>query len=230
MITQDNATRRFAEQETLVCVPTDRKRLIIPAYGFAGAKKAQRPEWPAPTYEMVMENVQGLEFNNPKDDATQVLKQGDGCLICYDAPGLQEKVEQYLAANPRTFETAGQVTKLINFLKQHAIDPATGKADVYDTDTAFAAGLIGAPSKEDIKPGVVFTGAKKKETVQAFYVKEGEEFEWSAGDTQKAGKGGAYILKDSAGMRMVQADVFRSTYAVISKPAVKDVSKPRENG
>ena len=219
MLSAEDAYKKF-EGETLVCTPTDRKRLIIPAYGFKGAKDAKRPEWPAPTYEMVMQDVKGLTFHNPKDDAEQVLKQNDGCLICYDAPGLQEKVEAYLEKNPNAFFTAGTTEKFIDFLKQHAIDPKTGKADVYDTDVDFAAGLIGAPAREDIKPGKVFSGAKKKETMQAFYVKEGTEFEGAAGTPQVAGKGGAYILKDTAGMRLIQSDEFAKSYAVVKRPKV----------
>ena len=141
MLSAEDAYKKF-EGETLVCTPTDRKRLIIPAYGFKGAKDAKRSEWPAPTYEMVMQDVKGLTFHNPKDDAEQVLKQNDGCLICYDAPGLQEKVEAYLEKNPNAFLTAGTTEKFIDFLKQHAIDPKTGKADVYDTDVDFAVKIL----------------------------------------------------------------------------------------
>ena len=222
MITQEQAAKRF-EGDTLICAPTDKKRLIIPAFGYTGAIKTKRPEYLPPDYQMVMQDVDGLEFFNPKDNATQVLKQQDGCLICYDAPGLKEKIDEYISKNPDAFKTADGVKGVIDFLKQHAIDPSTGKADVYDTDTAFAAGLIGAPDKDKIVPGKTFVGAKKKETVKAFKVAEGVEFTGPTGTPQVAQKGGAYIISDSNGMRMIQADVFQDTYAVVKKPALTNI-------
>lgn len=227
MITQEQASKRF-EGETLICAPTDKKRLIIPAFGYEGAMQTKRPEYLPPDYQMVMQDVDGLEFFNPKDNATQVLKQQDGCIICYDAPGLKEKVDKYIAEHQKAFETADGVKGVIEFLKKHAIDPSTGKADVYDTDTAFAAGLIGAPSKDKIMPGKTFVGAKKKETVKAFKVVEGVEFEGPTGTPQVAQKGGAYIVSDSAGMRMIQADVFQDTYAVVKKPTPMRIPFPNQ--
>ena len=79
-----------------------------------------------------------------------------------------------------------------------------------------------------LKPGKVFAGAKKKETVQAFYVKEGTEFEGAAGTPQVAGKGGAYILKDTAGMRLIQSDEFAKSYAVVKRPKVNVQGKGKE--
>lgn len=227
MITQEQAAKRF-EGDTLICAPTDKKRLIIPAFGYTGAIKTKRPEYLPPDYQMVMQDVDGLEFFNPKDNATQVLKQQDGCIICYDAPGLKEKVDEYIAGHPNAFKTAEGVKGVIEFLKQNAIDPATGKADVYDTDIAFASGLIGAPEKNKIVPGKTFVGAKKKETVKAFKVAEGVEFAGPTGTPQVAQKGGAYIISDSAGMRMIQADVFQDTYAVVKKPAPVRVALPNQ--
>ena len=110
-------------------------------------------------------------------------------------------------------------------MKQYAIDPNTGKADVYDTDINFVAGLIGAPTKDKIKPGIVFVGAKKKETVKAIYVSAGEEFQGAEGYTQKADKGGAYIVSDTAGLRLVQTDVFKQAYALVSGTTVKEEMK-----
>lgn len=223
MITQEQAAKRF-EGETLICAPTDKKRLIVPAFGYSGAIKTKRPKYLPPDYKMVMQDVDGLEFFNPKDNATQVLKQQDGCLICYDAPGLKEKVDGFLKENPESLKTAEGVKAFIEFLKQNAIDPGTGKADVYDTDITFAAGLIGAPEKDKIVPGKAFTGIKKKETVQAYSVAEGVEFMGPTGTPQIAQKGGAYIVKDSHGMRMIQGDVFKNTYAIIKRPALTKVS------
>ena len=217
MLTQEQAQKRF-EEETLICAPTDRKRLIIPAFGFSGAVPAKRPEYLPPDYQMVMQDVEGLVFENPKDQAMQVLKQKDGCLICYDAPGLKEKVDAYIAEHHDAFQSAQGVTQFIEFLSQHAIDPKTGRADIYDTDVDFAAGLIGAPAKDKIVPGKTFSGAKKKETVKAFKVAAGVEFEGPTGTPQVADKDGAYILSDSAGMRMIQADAFKETYAIVKQP------------
>lgn len=217
MITTKDAEAKF-EGETMVCVPTDAKRLVIPAYGFAGATDCLRTDWLPPSYEEVKVPVKGLEFYNPKDNATQVLKKEDGCLICYDAPGLKDKVDTYLKDNPDTFKDSVHLKKFIKFLTQH-----TG--DVYDTDTAFASGLIGAPEKMTV--GSAFRGAKKKETVQAFRVEEGAVFEGAEGHTQTAGKGGAYILKDKAGLRMIQSEEFKKAYAVISAPKTYSQDKAR---
>ena len=213
-------TQEAAEEElktyALICAPTDKKRFIVPAFGFSGAVKTQRPEYLPPDYNMVMQDVDGLEFYNPKDQAKQVLKQADGCLICYDAPGLKEKVDGYIKQHPDAFKTAAGVKGVIDFLKQHAIDPNTGKPDVYDTDVAFAQNLIGAP-EHPLSPGETFVGAKKKETVQAFFVHPGDKFAGPTGTPQIAGKGGAFVVKDSAGMRMVQADVFHQAYALVTR-------------
>lgn len=217
MITIEQAQKRI-ENEKKVYTPTDKKRLVVPAYGFSGAVDAKRVDWLPPTYEAKEYDVKGFVFHNPKDDATQVLKQEDGCFIMYDAPGLKAKVEDYIKKNPKTFETADGLTKFVAFLKQHAIDPNTGKADVYDTDVNFVAALIGAPAKDKIKPGIVFVGAKKKETVKAFFIVSGEEFQGAEGYPQKADKGGAYIVSDASGMRLVQADVFNQAYALVSNP------------
>ena len=215
LITQEAAEKYFEENRfTLICAPTDKKRFVVPAFGFSGAVKTQRPEYLPPDYNMVMQDVDGLEFYNPKDQAKQVLKQADGCLICYDAPGLKEKVDGYIKQHPDAFKTAEGVKGVIDFLKQYAIDPNTGKPDVYDTDVAFAKNLIGAP-EHPLSPGETFVGAKKKETVQAFHVRPGDKFAGPTGTPQIAGKAGAYIVKDSGGMRMVQADVFNQAYAVV---------------
>lgn len=220
MITIEQAKKRI-ENEPNVYSPTDKKRLVVPAYGFSGAVDLKRIDWLPPTYEAKEYDVKGFEFHNPKDEAKQVLKQGDGCFIMYDAPGLKAKVEDYIKKNPKTFESVDGLTKFVAFLKNHAIDPTTGKADVYDTDVNFASGLIGAPDKDKIKPGIVFVGAKKKETVKAFFIPAGEEFQGAEGHPQKAGKGGAYIVSDTGGMRLVQANVFIQAYALVSGKTIE---------
>ncbi len=223
MITNEDAARLF-EQPTIEAIPSDMKRIIIPAYGFAGAKDAKRQEWGADG--PFMEDVKGLVFKNPKDDADQVLKQGDGVLICYDAPGRKEKIEQYLKDNPSTFMTAGQVQRFIDYLTTNVVNEG-GKADLWDSDLAFASGLKDAPAKEEMKPGMVFTGVKKKEAVQAVFVKEGVQFEGAEGKPQTAGKDGAYIIKDSAGLRMIQKAEFAKAYQITKIPPVQSNDKVR---
>lgn len=223
MITNDDAVKML-ERSSIEAIPSDMKRIIIPAYGFAGAKDAKRQEWGADG--PFMEDVKGLVFKNPKDDADQVLKQGDGVLICYDAPGRKEKIEQYLKDNPATFQTAGQVQKFIDYLTKNVVNEG-GKADLWDSDLAFASGLKDVPAKEEMKPGMVFTGVKKKEVVQAVFIKEGMQFEGAEGKTQTADKGGAYIIKDSNGVRMIQKDAFAKAYQITKMPNVQSQDRTR---
>lgn len=214
MITNQQADKMF-EQPTIEAIPTDMKRIIIPAYGFAGAKDAKREEWGADG--PFMEDVKGLTFHNPKDNADQVLKQNDGVLICYDAPGRKEKISAYLNEHPETFKTANFLNKFIDYMKKDVVNEG-GKADLWDSDVNFAAGLVGALAKEDIKPGKIFTGAKKKEAVQAVLLQAGAEFEGAAGQPQTAGKDGAYLIKDSAGMRLIQKAEFAKAYSITKIP------------
>lgn len=93
-----------------------------------------------------------------------------------------------------------------------------GKADLWDSDVNFAVSLKDAPAKEDIKPGMVFSGVKKKEALQAIFVKEGVEFEGAEGKPQTAGKEGAYLIKDGAGMRMIQKAEFNKAYSITKIP------------
>lgn len=223
MITHEQAAEMFKGQ-TIEAIPSDMKRIVIPAYGFAGAKDAKRQEWVgnAP----VMEDVKGLTFKNPKDNADQVLKQADGVLLCFDAPGRKEKIEAYLKENPKTFMTANTLQKFIDYLKNEVVNEG-GKADLWDSDVNFAAGLKDAPAKEDIKPGKIFSAVKNREVVQAVFVNEGVEFEGAEGKPQTAGKGGAYILNDGAGMRMIQKAEFNKAYSITKIPNqdIKDNSK-----
>jgi len=224
MITNEQATKRF-EGEVIEAIPTDMKRIVIPAFGFVGATPQKRQEWGADGNPF-MEDVKGLVFKNPKDNADQVLKQDDGVLLCYDAPGRKEKIEAYLAEHPQALSNSAQLKHFIGYLTNEVLNEG-GKADLWDSDTAFAAGLTGAPAKEDIKPGQIFSGVKKKEVVQAFKVKEGEVFEGAEGQPQTADKGGAYIIKDSKGMRMIQADAFAKAYQITKMP--KTVTRERVN-
>ena len=214
MITNDQAAKMF-EGDVMEAIPSDMKRIVIPAFGFAGATPQKRQEWGADG--PFMEDVQGFVFKNPKDNADQVLKQNDGVLLCYDAPGRKKQIEGYLAEHPDTFNNSIKLKHFINYLTNEVLNKG-GKADLWDSDTAFAAGLTGAPTKEAIKPGQIFSGVKKKEAVQAFSVKEGEVFEGAEGQPQTAGKGGAYVIKDSSGMRLIQADAFAKAYQVTKMP------------
>lgn len=205
MITNEEAEKKFNSNDVMEAEPAGIRRVIIPAYGFAGATPQKRQEWGADG--PFMEDVQGYKFHNPKDNTDQILKKNDGVLICYDAPGRVDKINKYLAENPQTFKDVVHLKKFVSFMQQE-----TG--DVWDTDINFAAGLKNAPAKEDIKPGKVFTGIKAKEAVAAFNVKEGEQFEGAIGAVQTAGKGSAYIIKDKAGMRMIQSEEFSKAYVV----------------
>ena len=238
LITQEAAKKRFEGQDAITCMPTDLKRLIIPAFGFTGAVKTQRPDYLPPDYKQVMVDTEGLEFHNPKDDAKQVLKQQDGCLICYEKPGMKEKVDAYIAKHPDAFKTAENVQKFLKFLMPLTANPKTGKADVWDTDVAFAAGLVNAPEKGKIVPGHTFAGTKKKECVKAFYIPYGDEFQGPTGDPQKpTDKRGAFIVlttnkKGETEMHLIQFDEFFKAYdtgdkAIRMKQERKNVEGPR---
>lgn len=216
MITIEQAAKIF-EGETIEAEPTGMRRVIIPAYGFLGATPQKRQEWGADG--PFMEDVKGIKFHNPKDSADQVLKQHDGVLICYEKPGLVGKINDYLAENPKTFADSAHVKRFISFLVKE-----TG--DVWDTDINFAAGLKDAPAKEDIKPGKVFTGIKKKELVKAFYIEPGEQFQGAVGEPQTAQENGAYILSDSKGMRLSQAEEFKQSYKITKMP--KGITRGKE--
>lgn len=218
MLTVKEAEKKF-EEECMEVIPTDKKRITVAAYGFVGGVQTTRPEWDS-NGNKFDEDVVGLEFENPKDSCRQVLKARDGVFVLYDGPGRVEKIEKYLKENPMALKTNAQLNRFIDFLKEEVVNDG-GKADLWEADTAFAAGLTGAPAKEDIKPGMIVVGAKKKEAGKAFYVEPGTVFEVRE---QEADKDGAYIVVDSNGMRLVQADAFAKSYEV--KKAPKGVVLP----
>lgn len=235
MINYDEALKKF-EGETMEILPSDLKRIVIPAYGFVGATDQKRQEWGADG--PFMEDVKGFAFINPKDQAkgetkpNQVLKQKDGVLLIYDGPGRLAKVQKYIAEHSDAVKDVVHLKHCIKFLSEITADG--GKPDVWDADVNFAAGLKDAPAKEDIKPGKVFAAAKQKEIDrdkgQAFYVPEGTVFQGATGKPQEADKGGAYIIKDKDGMRLVQADAFAKAYIVTKMPASmgREGKGPRE--
>jgi hypothetical protein len=227
MISIEEAKKMF-EKPTIEAIPTGEKRIVIPAYGFAGATDQKRLAWGADGSSH-LEDVKGLVFVNPKDTCNQVLKQKDGVLLCFDAPGRKEKIQDYIDKNPDTFKTSIGLNKFIKHLKENIVNDG-GKADLYDADTDFAAGLIGAPAKENIKVGQIFSGAKKKETLQAVFVKPGEVFEGTEGTPQTADKNGAYIIKGKDGIRMIQAAEFKKAYAITKMPQTNIKAKGLELG
>ena len=117
--------------------------------------------------------------------------------------------------------------KFINYLKENVVNEG-GKADLWDTDVNFAAGLKDAPAKEDIKIGKVFSSVKKKEAVNAILVNPGVEFEGPAGTPQIADKDGAYLVKDGSGIRMVQKAEFLKAYSITKVPATNGRQFVRE--
>lgn len=222
MISNEEAAKML-ENSGMEALPTDMKRIVIPAYGFAGAVDAKRQEWGADG--PYMEDVKGLPFCNPKDakkegELNQVLKKKDGILLCYDAPGRVEKINAYLKENPDALSTSVGIKKFIGYMTKNVVN-AGGKGDLWDADLDFAAGLKGVPAREDMKPGKIFTGVKTKEIVKVAKVNEGEQFEGATGHPQTAGKGGAYIIKDKSGMRLIQAAEFKNAYEFTAETAAK---------
>lgn len=210
-------TKNYVSNETvinllnnsdLMAKPTGVERLIIPAFGFSGGINTQREEWGA--NGAFMEDVVGLTFYNDKDEKYQVLKQKDGCLICYAAPGRLEAVEMFIKEHPDTFATAEGIHELIAFIKgEMELNGLT--PDLYDTDISFASGLLGAPA--EISIGVPFVGVKKKEVLTVIEVAPGTVFGGAV-----AGESGAYIRRDSKGdIHMVQRDEFLAAYELFEK-------------
>lgn len=208
-VLSNETVNAMLNNSSMKAVPTGAERLIIPAFGFSGGIATQREEYDA-NWQVFMEDVIGLEFFNDKDQKTQVLKQKDGCLICYNAPGRLESVKKFIEANPETFATAEGITNLIDFIKSE-MENEGRTPDLYDTDVNFAKNLIGAPA--EIQSGVPFAGAKKKEVLQVIEVPAGTEF---GGAT--AGEQGAYIRRDSKGdIKMIQRAEFMDAYEFISE-------------
>ena len=203
-------------QNIIECLPTGQKRFITCVDGFEGAVDAVRKGQP----------VKGLEFFNPTDGSIQVLRQNGGVLVCYDSPGLEAKVIDYLAKNKDALKGAEGIKNFVKFLGENAgINPATGLADVWDSDIKWASKLTGAP--EQIGNGTVFSGAKAQEAVQAIPVKVGTRFTGPTGTPQIAGTEGAYILRDSSGnMHMIQARQFSEAYSPVK--AMTNVGKTAE--
>jgi hypothetical protein len=193
------------------------KLIVITCQGFDGAVPCTYKDWRGNE-----KTDDGLAFFNPKDNATQVLKQKNGCLIMYDGVGRQEKVSAYLKEHPEAVKTAEGIKALISYLQENVVND-NGKADLWDTDTKFASNLKDAPALEEIQPGKMIVSVKKQEAINAIYVTAGVEFQGAAATPQVAGKDGAYIIKETKGddtsYRMVQAQEFKKAYEITKRPA-----------
>ena len=219
MITYEDAAKKF-EGETMEVTPTDKKRICIPIHNHVGSQEVEFTSWDGSKQKTV-----GYKFVNQTDGSEQVAAAKDGVLMLYegktpDGKMRSEAVKEYLDKHPLAAKTAGGVEKLVGFLNTIAIGDK-GKPDVYSTDLGFVAKkILGAPAKEDIKPGQMIVGQKVSSTLQAIKVGPNVEFEGAPGtaSTQIAGKEGAYLLKDDSGMRMIQTAEFKQAYSITKMP------------
>ena len=219
MITYDEALKKF-EGETMEITPTDKKRICIPVHGHVGSQEVEFTSW-----DGSKQTITGYKFVNETDGSEQVAATKDGVLMCYegktpDGRARSEVIKEYLDKHPLATKTATGVANLVKFLNTVAIGEQ-GKADVYSTDLGFVAKkILGAPAKEDIKPGEMIVGQKVSATLQAIKIGPGVEFEGAPGtaSTQKADKNGAYLLKDDSGIRMIQTSEFNQAYQITKMP------------
>ena len=231
MISYEDALKKF-EGETIEITPTDKKRICIPIHNHVGSQEVEFTSWDGSKQKTV-----GYKFVNQTDGSEQVAAAKDGVLMLYegktpDGKMRSEAVREYLDKHPLAAKTASGVEKLVGFLNTIAIGDK-GQSDVYSTDLGFVAKkILGAPAKEDIKPGQMIVGQKVSATLQAFRVGPGVEFEGAPGtaSTQKAGTDGAYIIKDDSGARMIQTAEFNQAYMITKNPITmgRDSKGPRE--
>ena len=220
MITHEQAAKLF-EGEAMEVTPTDKKRICIPVHNHIGSKEVEFTSWDGSKQKVV-----GYKFLNETDGSEQVASATDGVLMCYEGQTQDGKlrsqaVKEYLDKHPFTTKTASGVKNLVKFLNTIAISDK-GTPDVYTTDLGFVAKkILGAPAKDDIQPGQVVVGQKVSQKLQAIRVGAGVEFEGAEGtaSTQKAGKDGAYLLKDDSGIRMIQTSEFHQAYTITKMPA-----------
>ncbi len=212
MIDTNELIKRFSSEPLLTVVPNGLKRIIIPVFGFDGAKTYAYTD-----RDGKMKTAKGLTFFNPKDNSLQFLKQKDGCLILYDGSKRQEKVSRYLENHPDSLQTAEGVQKLIGYIKEN-VATDSGTADLWTTDTTFVSKLKNAPEKEKIRSGEIIVFEKKQVPVEALYVAENTSIRGPAASPQIAGEEGAYVIKESAKQpyfRMVQKEEFKKAYTEI---------------
>lgn len=80
-------------------------------------------------------------------------------------------------------------------------------------------GIERCPEKRRVQLGKTGTYVKNKEAVSAVFVPAGTKFRGPTGSPQIADKKGAYLIKDSAGIRMIQAEEFKKAYEVTRDPS-----------
>jgi len=229
MITREDAMKKF-EGETVEVTPTDKKRICIPVHNFVGAKEEEYTNWDGSKLQ-----AKGYKFLNETDGSEQLAAVDGGVLMCYEGQTPDGKmrsaaVKEYLDQHPLAAKTVRGVEDLVGFLKTIAIG-SEGKPDVYTTDLGFVSKkILGAPAKEDIKPGQMIVGQKVSSTLQAYKVGKGVEFEGAEGtaSSQVAGENGAWIIKEKdSGPRMIQQKEFEKAYQITKVPVSKENSNTR---
>ncbi|MBE6453895.1 MAG: hypothetical protein E7017_03300 [Alphaproteobacteria bacterium] len=230
MITREEALKKF-EGETIEITPTDKERICIPVHNFVGAKEEEYTNWDGSKLK-----AKGFKFLNETDGSEQLAAVDGGVLMCYegktpDGKSRSEAVQEYLDKHPLAAKTVRGVEDLVGFLKTIAIG-SEGKPDVYTTDLGFVSKkILGAPAKDDIKPGQMIVGQKVSSTLQAYKVGKGVEFEGAERTTssQVAGENGAWIIKENdSGPRMIQDAEFKAAYKITKMPTIKTNTNVRE--
>lgn len=220
-VSEDGLLECFNTRPTLKAVPDNLKRIIIPVFGFGGAKACTYTDRNGKE-----KTGTGLTFFNPEDSSLQFIKQEDGCLILYDSSGRQEKISKYLIMNPDALKTAESIQNFIKYIKENIVSDS-GKADLWSTDTRFISTLKNAPEPEDVTAGRIFVLEKEQKPVVALYVTEGVSVRGAAASPQIAGKGGAYIIRDTDDegrlfFRMIQKEEFKKAYKIIKRKSGKE--------
>jgi len=232
MITYDEALKKF-EGETMEIMPTDKKRICIPVHNHVGSQEEEFTSWDGSKQKAV-----GYKFKCENDGSDQLATAQDGVLMCYegttpDGRVRSEAVKEYLDTHPLAAKTKSGVAKLVEFLNEITKEVRSDgvvRGDVYSTDLGFVSKkIVGAPAKEDIKPGQMIVGQKAAaNTLKAIRIAEGVEFEGAPGTasgkegTQKARKGGAYLVQDTVGdekpIHLIQLEDFKKAYIVTKMP------------
>ena len=230
MISRKDALKKF-EGDTTEITPTDKERICIPIHGFVGAKEEEYTSWDGSKI-----CAKGYKFLNETDGSEQLASVNDGVIMCYegytpDGKKRSEAIKEYLEHHLLATKTLSGVKNLVGFIKTVAIG-SEGKPDVYTTDLGFVSKkILGAPSKEDIKPGQMIVGQKVSSTLHAYKVGKGVEFEGAEGTSsaQIAGENGAWIIKDNdGGLRMIQDTEFKSAYKITKIPEMNSKSNCRQ--
>lgn len=231
MITREEALKKL-EGDVYEITPTEQERICIPVHGFVGAKEEEYTNWDGSKLK-----AKGFKFVNQTDGSEQLAAVDAGVLMCYEGKTpdgkrmRSEAVKEYLDNNPLAAKTVHGVEDLVGFLSTIAIG-SEGKPDVYTTDLGFVSKkILGAPSKEDIKPGQMIVGQKVAGTLKAYKVAKGVEYEGAPGTVTKqvAGENGAWIIASNDGHpRMIQDGEFKKAYKIVKTPSIKAKSNVRE--